>query len=272
MVIGTPSSPLRTVPSCQRRVLSAADCRAPSASRVITALKSGLQRSISARQASSASIGVKRNDIMIDASTQKSGLAVFPVLRYRNLAAAIDWLCAAFGFERYHVTVANNGAIQFAQLTFGEALIMVGPVRTSAFDKLLRQPDEVGGAETQVCYFFVEDAVAHCARSKAAGAGIIFDVKHSSNRGLTYSCRDPEGHLWNFGSYNPWARPTVARASTYHQRLRRAIYSIIVAGLFVTVAMFVMPFGNVGERGQPMPSKPSDIVTGSTTPDNAPHP
>ncbi|HZF33304.1 MAG TPA: glyoxalase, partial [Candidatus Angelobacter sp.] len=23
--------------------------------------------------------------------------------------------------------------------------------------------------------------------------------------GRGYSCRDPEGHLWNFGTYDPWA-------------------------------------------------------------------
>ncbi len=23
--------------------------------------------------------------------------------------------------------------------------------------------------------------------------------------GRLYSCRDPEGHLWNFGSYDPWS-------------------------------------------------------------------
>jgi uncharacterized glyoxalase superfamily protein PhnB len=22
---------------------------------------------------------------------------------------------------------------------------------------------------------------------------------------ILYSCRDPDGHLWNFGTYDPWA-------------------------------------------------------------------
>jgi uncharacterized glyoxalase superfamily protein PhnB len=53
-------------------------------------------------------------------------------------------------------------------------------VRDSAFDKFLKQPDEIGGAETQVCYFFVADAHTHCARAKAAGAEVVFDIADQS--------------------------------------------------------------------------------------------
>jgi len=34
------------------------------------------------------------------------GGRIIPALRYRNGAAAIDWLCAAFGFERKMVVPA----------------------------------------------------------------------------------------------------------------------------------------------------------------------
>ena len=141
---------------------------------------------------------------MTNANASEFGASVIPVMRYRNLPAAIDWLCTALGFSRHHIVTGGNGAILFAQLTLGNAMIMVGPVRHSAFDKFLRQPDEIGGAETQVCYFFVADAHAHCARARAAGAEIIFDIEGKANGGRSYSCRDPEGHLWNFGTYDPW--------------------------------------------------------------------
>lgn len=149
---------------------------------------------------------------MIDTNT-KIGSAVVPVMRYRNLPAAIDWLCAAFGFEKHRVTVDSDGAILFAQLTFGSSLIMASPVGASAFDKLMKQPDEVGGVETQVCYFFVADAHAHCAGAKAAGAEVIFDVQDRANGGRSYSCRDPEGHVWNFGTYNPWRDRAIAHVA-----------------------------------------------------------
>ena len=43
---------------------------------------------------------------------------------------------------------------------------MLGPVEDSGLDKFMTQPADTGGAETQICYLFVADAVAHCARAK----------------------------------------------------------------------------------------------------------
>ena len=131
---------------------------------------------------------------------------IVPTLRYRDVAAAIDWLCNAFGLERHLVVPGEDGAIHYAQLTFGDGMIMLGPVGAqSAFDGLMTQPADTGGAETQICYLFVEDAAAHCARARAAGAEIVLDIEEEGGRG--YSCRDPEGHIWNFGTYDPWKRP-----------------------------------------------------------------
>ena len=39
----------------------------------------------------------------------------------------------------------------------------------------------------------------------AAGAEIAIDIKDEEHGGRAYSCRDPEGHVWNFGSYDPWS-------------------------------------------------------------------
>ena len=44
------------------------------------------------------------------------------------------------------------------------------------------QPDEIGGVETQISYLFVEDARAHHARAKAAGAEIVLDIDVESQR------------------------------------------------------------------------------------------
>jgi uncharacterized glyoxalase superfamily protein PhnB len=66
------------------------------------------------------------------------------------------------------------------------------------------QPDEIGGRETQSACVIVEDPDAHYARAKAAGAVIVDDLTAQDYGGKAYSCRDPEGHLWWFGSYDPW--------------------------------------------------------------------
>jgi uncharacterized glyoxalase superfamily protein PhnB len=185
-------------------------------------------------------------------------------MRYRNLPSAIEWLCRAFGFEKHRLTVSDTGAIQFAQLTFGTAMIMVSPVRASAFDRLFRQPDEVGGVETQTCYFFVADAHAHCARAKAAGAEIVLDIERTANGGRSYSCRDPEGHLWNFGTYNPWQRQVANRIS--HRRRRyRIMASIRGAGLLLSLTVVVAPLGTVLDPDERRVIGMSTIVTASAT-------
>jgi uncharacterized glyoxalase superfamily protein PhnB len=137
--------------------------------------------------------------------TDVSARTIVPTLRYRDVAAAIQWLCGALGFERRAVVSGADGCVRYAELTFGDGMIMVGPVEGSAVGSLMTQPDQVGGLETQICYLFVDDAADHCAKAVAAGAEILLDIQDERS-GRGYSCRDPEGHIWNFGTYNPWRR------------------------------------------------------------------
>jgi uncharacterized glyoxalase superfamily protein PhnB len=132
--------------------------------------------------------------------------SIIPTLRYRDAAAAIDWLCAAFGFERHLVVPGEGGAIAHAQLTCGNGMIMLGSAADDEFGRLQKTPVEVGGVGTQSPYVVVPDADAHYERAKAAGAAIVYDIRDEDYGGRGYSCRDPEGHLWNFGSYDPWAK------------------------------------------------------------------
>lgn len=129
---------------------------------------------------------------------------IIPCLRYRNAAVAIDWLCDTFGFERQLVVPGENGIIVHAQLRFGNGMVMLGSVTDSEFGRLMRQPDETGGAETQCAYVIVTDPDAICAKAKAVGARIAIDIKDEDYGGRGFSCHDPEGHLWSFGSYDPW--------------------------------------------------------------------
>jgi uncharacterized glyoxalase superfamily protein PhnB len=34
---------------------------------------------------------------------------------------------------------------------------------------------------------------------------VVYAIPDEPYGGCGYSCLDPEGHLWNFGTYNPWA-------------------------------------------------------------------
>jgi len=165
-----------------------------------------------------------------------AGRTIVPTLRYRDVSAAIDWLSRAFGFVRHHVVTGEDGAVAYAELTFGDGMIMLAPVEGSAFDKLMTQPADTGGAETQICYLFVADAVAHCARARAAGAEIVLDIADEASEGRGYSCRDPEGHIWSFGTYDPWrhepAEPPRSLRDIVGEQVKRAV---LLAALLVAV-------------------------------------
>jgi len=134
---------------------------------------------------------------------------LIPALMYRDAATAIDWLCDAFGFERQAVHAGEDGTIMHAQLTFGNGMIMCGtkrdrPQDDTPFGRLIKHPDEIGGCTTQAPYVVVNDADAIYERAKAAGAEILIDIKDQDYGGRDFTCRDLEGHIWSFGTYDPW--------------------------------------------------------------------
>lgn len=130
---------------------------------------------------------------------------VIPTLRYNDAAAAIEWLCDAFGFEEHLVVPGEDGTIVHAQLGFGNGMIMLGSARDGGFDDLQKPPSAMGGAVSQSAYIVVEDPDKHYERAVAAGAEIVLEIQDEDYGGRGYSCRDPEGHVWNFGSYDPHA-------------------------------------------------------------------
>lgn len=130
---------------------------------------------------------------------------IIPTLKYDNAAVAIEWLCKAFGFDKHLVVPGEAGQVEHAQLTLSGGMIMLGSARDTPFDKLQKTPRAVGGVGTQSPYVVIEDVDAHCRRAAAAGAEIVMEPEDQPYGGRLYSCRDPEGHLWNFGSYDPWA-------------------------------------------------------------------
>lgn len=137
----------------------------------------------------------------------EAGATIIPTMRYRDAVGAIEWLCKAFGFEKHLIVPGENHTVVHAQLTLGDAMIMLGSARDDEFGQLVNVPADNGGKTTQSPYVIVDNADAFYARAKAAGARIVMDIKDEEYGGRGFSCRDPEGHLWNFGTYNPWAPP-----------------------------------------------------------------
>jgi uncharacterized glyoxalase superfamily protein PhnB len=111
-------------------------------------------------------------------------------LFYENVAAALDWLAAAFGLrERYRVT-APNGAIAHAEMELGGGLVMIGNVG-------VRNASRPATVRSSV-YAYVPDVAAHCARARAAGAAIVEEPAERPFGDRLYLARDLEGHEWYF--------------------------------------------------------------------------
>lgn len=131
--------------------------------------------------------------------------SIIPTLRYQDAPAAIGWLVSVFGFEKRLVVPDENGGIAHATLTLGNGMIMLSSVSDTPFNKLMKQPSEIGGAETQSSYLVIPNADVVHERVLAAGGKIAIAIKNEDYGGRGFSCLDPEGHLWSVGSYDPWA-------------------------------------------------------------------
>ena len=131
------------------------------------------------------------------------GGRIIPALRYREAAPAIEWLCKAFGFERRMVVPADGGKIAHAELTLGNGMIMLGDVETE-YGRIVAAPNKAEPV-TQGIYVVVEDVDRHYATAQEAGADIVLPIKTQDYGGRDYTARDPEGHVWTFGNYDPWA-------------------------------------------------------------------
>jgi uncharacterized glyoxalase superfamily protein PhnB len=123
---------------------------------------------------------------------------------YRDAQQAVDWLCAAFGFEVRLKVEGDGGVIEHSELVFGEAVVMVGDERRQkSFGPRVASPLSAAGVNTQSIMLYVDDVVAHCARARAAGAEITYEPKVSDYgedywADKSYQCLDHEGHAWWF--------------------------------------------------------------------------
>jgi uncharacterized glyoxalase superfamily protein PhnB len=126
-------------------------------------------------------------------------------LFYQDPAAAIDWLCDAFGFELRLKVEGDAGEIVHSELTYGDGLVMVGGANShkEAWQAMMKSPKDVGGANTQSLCLFVDDVDAHCAHARQRGARVMREPSTSDYgddywTDRSYGALDPEGHLWWF--------------------------------------------------------------------------
>lgn len=135
--------------------------------------------------------------------------AIIPCLRYQDAPRAIEFLVNAFGFERHAVYADDRdpSIIHHAQLTLADQMIMLSSAVDSETSALYRWklPSDAGGVTMCICVV-LDDPDAHAERARRAGAEIVRGpYDNQGYPGRAYDARDPEGNVWNFGSYDPWA-------------------------------------------------------------------
>jgi uncharacterized glyoxalase superfamily protein PhnB len=128
--------------------------------------------------------------------------SLYPVFRYRDPDAAVDWLGQAFGCEERVVYRDDDDGFRHGELRLEGNLVMVG---------LADEAGWLGGEEprplgsTGSVYVAVDDVDAHHARARTAGAKIVRELVDQPYGSREYSARDLEGNLWSFGTYRPSA-------------------------------------------------------------------
>jgi len=121
-------------------------------------------------------------------------------LYYEDPPAAIAWLGRAFGFEPRIVVRGDDGSVHHSELVFGDGVVMVAAPQPG---RSRQAPGQLGGANTQNMFVYVDDVDAHCRRAREAGATIVqepqdtdYGEEYWADRG--YEARDLGGHHWWF--------------------------------------------------------------------------
>jgi uncharacterized glyoxalase superfamily protein PhnB len=134
---------------------------------------------------------------MSETTQAQSRQVFYPSLRYRDARAAIDWLSKTLGFETAMVIDGEGDReIAHAELRLGAGMIMLGSEPEGG--------DRWGWHAGQGwIYVAVDDVDALHDRAKAAGAEILMELTDTDYGSRDFALRDPEGNLWNFGTYRP---------------------------------------------------------------------
>ena len=137
--------------------------------------------------------------------------SVIPTLRYNDADAAIHWLEQALGFTQYAVyRHPEKGFVVHAELVHrrkagAAGMIMLGSTANESETAThYRQPGEVGGV-TSSAYLVVDDCDPVYAAAQATGAEMLMALRTMDYGGKAFAVRDPEGHMWSVGEYDPFA-------------------------------------------------------------------
>lgn len=128
---------------------------------------------------------------------------MIPFLRYKNAKQVIQWLQEAFDFELLEIH-ATEDRVDHAQLGYADGIIMIGSEdNPGPLQPFMITPSAIQGKTTMGIYIPVDDVETHYKNSISKDAVIIAPLTEKPYGGKDYTCQDPEGHIWSFGTYHP---------------------------------------------------------------------
>ncbi|MDP9149548.1 MAG: VOC family protein [Myxococcota bacterium] len=122
---------------------------------------------------------------------------LFPYLRVKNAAMAIQFYGDAFGATEKFRLSEPSGRVGHAELNFGGTIVMV----SEEFPEHgITGPETVGGT-TVALHLHVDNADALIQRAVKAGAHVVREPKDHFYGERSGTVRDPFGHEWLIGHF-----------------------------------------------------------------------
>jgi uncharacterized glyoxalase superfamily protein PhnB len=120
-----------------------------------------------------------------------------PNLFYDDVAKAIAFLEAAFGFEKLFSHALPDGTVVHAQLGWKDAVFMLGPTKGGL--RPIQRADK--GPLHAAVYVRVDDVDEHCARARKHGAEVLLEPADMFWGDRIYCAVDLEGQFWTFAKH-----------------------------------------------------------------------
>jgi PhnB protein len=122
---------------------------------------------------------------------------VFPYLRIRGAAEAIEFYKRAFGAEELFRLAEPGGRIGHAELKIGTYTLML----SDEYPEMgIRGPQSLGGTSFAM-HLHVDDADAFVRQAVAAGGTVVRELADHFYGERSGSVRDPFGHEWLIGHH-----------------------------------------------------------------------
>jgi uncharacterized glyoxalase superfamily protein PhnB len=123
---------------------------------------------------------------------------IIPVLTYRDIAAAQEFLVRAFGFRAGMLARDGTGNVVHGEVHHGDGVIWMHRVEPN-------RGMHPGSKDTESfgLVIHVADVDAHYACAKAAGAELMSAPRDQEYGQREYGARDPDGHQWWFATPKP---------------------------------------------------------------------